>query len=143
MAANSGEISMFASPTMPYAPNRDRAHFSPQMREEERTAPSSTTLWGHTLTFALTTASVPMTQWSLITARSARNAPLRTCASLPTMFSWIRAPFPTETRGQSTEDWITAPSSMTHPSPATTFFRVTPAPTTQSLPSRTFSSSAV
>jgi hypothetical protein len=113
------------------------------MREEERTAPSSTTLWGHTFTFALTTASTPMSQWSLTTARSARNAPRWTLASEPTMFSRIRAPFPTDTRGHSTEDWITAPSSTTHPSPKTTLLMTTPEPTTHSFPSRTFSSSAV
>jgi hypothetical protein len=113
------------------------------MSDEERTAPSSTTLWGHTFTFALTTASTPMSQWSLMTARSARNAPRCTFASEPTMFSRIRAPFPTEARGHSTVDWITAPSSTTHPSPTTVFRMTTPGPTTQSFPNRTFSSSAV
>src|SRR5512135_365337 len=113
------------------------------MREDDRTAPSSTTLCGHTFTFGLTTASVPMTQWSLTTARSARKAPRPTRAWDPTMFSKIRAPFPTDTLSHSTEDWITAPSSTTHPSPTTTLFIVTPDPTTHFFPKRTLDSSAV
>lgn len=128
---------------MPWAPKRERAHFSPQMSDEDRTAPSSTTLWGQTLTFALTTASIPTRQWSLITARSARNAPDSMTQSEPMTFSRYRAPFPIRVRCQTTVDWIDAPSSTTQPSPRTTFPAVTPAPTTQSLPSTTFCSSAV
>src|SRR5512135_1075415 len=113
------------------------------MREDDRTAPSSTTLCGHTFTFGLTTASVPMTQWSLTTARSARKAPRPTLTSDPTMASKIRAPFPTDTRSHSTEDWRTAPSSTTQPSPTTTLLIVTPDPTTHFLPRSTLERSAV
>ncbi|MCK7528868.1 MAG: hypothetical protein MZV64_70595 [Ignavibacteriales bacterium] len=96
-AANSGEISTFPRPVMPYPPKSRRAHRSPQTKLAERIAPSSTSFWGQTLTSALTTEPSPMQQSSLTRAPSKSLARALTSLRRPMTFSVRTAPAPMRT----------------------------------------------
>src|SRR3989337_3469143 len=88
-AANSGDISMLASPVTPYAPKIFLLHLSPHIKLDASIAPSSTVLYGQTFTLAFTVLPLPIWQLSLIIAPSARYAPSMTFDLLPTTFSCI------------------------------------------------------
>jgi hypothetical protein len=117
LAAKSGEISMLASPEMPYRPNSERLQRSPHTRLMARVAPSSTSLYGQTFALALITLDSPILQKSPMTTPSDRNAFPRTEVFRPTMASLTTAPGPTSTSSHKMLPSTSAPSCTTTRAP--------------------------
>src|SRR6266508_234477 len=109
-AANSGDISILLSPETPYRPKSDRLQRSPQTRLMASVAPSSTSLYGHTLTLVLTTLASPILQKSAMTTPSARKALAPMAVFRPITASLTTAPGPISTPSQMTLASTSAPA---------------------------------